>query len=137
VRSLAILLAAAAVFLAYLVAAHTRANRALAGEEAALARLEELVRLGPRPELVEGGYRFAWLEGNDLPSLLVASPVRAGRDGVRWFATVDGTRIYEFDTVRYRAPAGAPRTDRLRFHVALDPADRERTRPPTGWLLRE
>ena len=36
-----------------------------------------------------------------------------------------------------RAPRGAPQTDLLRIHLALDAAERAESRPPTGWLLRE
>lgn len=124
-RAVLVLLAAAAGFGVFLHATHDRAARLLANEAAALERIR-----GGEGETE--GYRIVRVRAEGLPDLRVARPVRPGRDGVRWFATVEGEAVYEFDTVTYAVPDDAPDTGALHRYLATA-ADRRPPDPPFGW----
>jgi hypothetical protein len=126
VRSLAVLVLAAAGFLGFLAHAHRTGSAARGGEEAVLARL----RAPPADDGAVGGYRLRWARGDGLPPLLVASPERVPEDGVRWFAAPGGGEVFQFDTVLFRAPAGGPDARPLRAWLA---SGREPSRLPPGW----
>lgn len=137
VRWLVLTIVAVASFAAYLLWIHGGANALVAGEREVCARLHALAKEKTREARVESGYRFAWVAGRELPAVLVASPVEYGETGVRWFATVDGDAIYQYDPVLFRAADHHPDVTRLRRYLALD-ADQQRHRPlPTGWQTAE
>ncbi|MGH7163335.1 MAG: hypothetical protein ACREID_07610, partial [Planctomycetota bacterium] len=112
---------------------HGRAGDLLRAESAAVGRLRALVRERPAPPHEEGGYRFFWCEGEELPPLLVAAPVRPGETGVRSFASLDGVAIYERDPVTHRPPAPSPGEARLRRYLALSDAEKRDAEHPPDW----
>ena len=128
-RPLIVIGVAGLTFLGFVLAMHLRAHAMLAGEEEALARIQEFSRAERTRD--EDGYRFGWVSEGDLPALFVASPVEHASDGVRWFATRDGDSVYQFDTVVHRTRQNRPNLDKLRHYFARPPEERERL--PFGW----
>lgn len=129
-RPVLVLVACAVLFGGFLVRSHMRANRLLSNEGAALARLAEMARPEARLPADRDGYRF--LKVSDLT---VARPVRPGTDGTRWFATQDGSEIWEYDTVLFRSARGKPDIRALARFLALADKKRAETRAPYGWRL--
>jgi len=129
-RAAALILAVGAVFAAFVVVSLRDGRRTVAREEAALRRLRGIRDAGPAAPVDEDGYRFSWVQGEDLPALVVARPLRAAG---RWFAATPGGRtVYEFDTVLRHAPGGEPHLAALRRHLARPAAERPAD-PPGGW----
>ena len=128
-RSAVLVLLAGGVFAWFVATRDGAARRALDAEEAALRRLDALRGAGPGEERAEGGYRFHWVSGDDLPPVAVARPEGAGR---RWFAAGADGPLYAFDTVLRRAPGGEPDLTVLRRHLARPAAERPAD-PPGGW----
>ncbi len=136
-RWLVLTVLAVASFAAYLLWIHGSAEALVATEREVCVRLRALAKEGTRAAREEHGYRFAWVEGRELPPVLVASPAVHGETGVRWFATVDGDEIYQYDPVLFRAARNRPDVAVLRRHLALS-AEQRRHRPlPTGWQTAE
>jgi hypothetical protein len=131
VRSLAVLAAAAAIFVLFLVRNDRRAEHLVRSEEEAVRRLRELAAAPPGPPRVEAGYRYEWLSGGELPPLVVARPVTAGEDGILCFAATGAGRVYSFDLLAQQ-PAGAePAWSRLRARLAA--ATGGAPALPPGW----
>jgi hypothetical protein len=120
VRSLLLIVAAAAVFILFLVRNEREARATVRAEDAAIERALALAS-GPRsPPRSEGGYRFEWKEGGDLPPLLIASPDGVG---VSLFAAAPGGAVYAFELFEEPPPDVTP----LRIAVARGAG------PPAGW----
>ena len=125
-----ILVVAAALFAAFLVRSHLRADHLLRNEDAALANLPEMARPEAKLPADRDGYRFL-----RTLELTVARPVRPGTDGVRWFASPDGKEIWEYDTVLYGSVKKKPDVRPLARYLGLADKKRKGTRPPYGWRL--
>ena len=136
-RWLVLIIVAVASFAAYLLWIHGSADALVATEREVLGRLRALATETPHETREENGYRFEWIEGQALPGLLVAAPAEHGETGVRWFATVDGKAIYQFDPVLFRAPQNRPDLGALRRYLALDPDQRQHRPLPGGWQTAE
>jgi hypothetical protein len=132
VRPLILLLLAAALFVGFVVVNHRRAAVQLDNEAKVLQRVRQIASGPGRETFEELGYRFAWLQGADLPTLLVAGPLVRGQGGVRWFATIDGREVFEFDTVIFATHGAEPETEELRRYLAQPAPEREKQRP-AGW----
>ncbi|MDH3591201.1 MAG: hypothetical protein OER88_04945 [Planctomycetota bacterium] len=126
-RSVAVILIAAALFGAWLWSHHARGGEMVARENAALSRLER-GEAGTRD-----GYRVERRDGRGLPAVDVARPVDA-EQGHRWFVRDERGAVYQYDTVRNRAPDAGPDVDELRRYLARPAA--KRAAPPTGWEAR-
>lgn len=123
----------AGVFVLFLVRNHQHAERLIRAESTAAARLRELATAPPGPPVVEGGYRFQWVEGDGLPPLLVARPERRGEDGCAHLAaTTDGT-VYAYDTVQRYTEGNRPDVTPLRVNLTRPPEEQEKTAAPGGW----
>jgi len=136
VRSLAVILLAAAAFGAFLYVNHHRANDLVASETIALERFRAYARAPERTPLEEVGYHFHWETEGSRPPLAVAGPLQPLKSGVRWFASLPGAAegdLYEFDTVLSRAPGGVPDFEGLRIYLSLPESDRTSERRPFGW----
>lgn len=115
--------AAAAVLVTFLVLNERNAQDRLRTENEAVARMSALASGPPGPPQSAGGYRFQWVQGGDLPALLLASP-----DGTPacLFATTPGGTVYSYDLFDAAAPDVTP----LRVHVARSA---ENPPLPAGW----
>lgn len=100
-------------------------------------RLRALAAEPAREAREEHGYRFAWVAGEELPEVLVASPVDHGETGVRWFVTAEGEAIYQYDPVLFRATDNRPDLGGLRRFLALGPDERQVRGLPGGWQTAE
>ncbi|MHC4819455.1 MAG: hypothetical protein ACYTF8_15530 [Planctomycetota bacterium] len=136
-RWLILIILAVASFAAYLLWIHAGADALVAAERDVTVRLRALATETPREAREEHGYRFEWIEGQELPDVLVASPAEHGETGVRWFATVDGRAIYQYDPVLFRAPDNRPDLRALRRYLALEPDQRQHRPLPGGWQTAE
>lgn len=123
-RSLLLLAVAAAVFVLFLVQNQRNAQELLRTENAAVERLRALARGPPEPPRTEDGYRFEWVQGGDLPPILVASP-EEGR-GVCLFAASPKGAVYAYDLLDGGLPDVTP--VRVRLARAAEPAA-----PVPGW----
>jgi hypothetical protein len=123
VRSLAIIGIAAAVFVLFLVRNERSAQEVVRAEDAALGRLRALAAAPPGPPRIEGGYRFEWALGGDLPPVLLALPETTG---VCLFAAAPGGAVYACDLFGAPAPDVTP----LRIHAARAA---ENPPLPPGW----
>jgi len=132
-RPLILLFLAAALFAGFMVVNHRRAAVQLENEARVLQRIRQIAAGPEREALEELGYRFRWVEGAGLPTLLVAGPLVRGDGGVRWFATTDGREVFEFDTVIFAAQGAEPETEELRQYLAQPAAEREKQPRPSGW----
>jgi hypothetical protein len=121
VRSLLVLGAAAAVFVLYLVRNERQAEAHVRAEDAAIERIAELVQGPPGPPRVEAGYRFRWIEGGELPPVLVGSP--DGGPGVCLFAATPGA-VYAYEVFDEPPPDVTP----IRVLVA-----KKAEGAPPGW----
>jgi len=137
VRWLILLVLAVVSFAGYLLWIHSGADALVAKERDACARLRALAAEPAREPRVEQGYRFAWVSGEELPEVLVASPAAHGESGVRWFATADGDVVYQYDPVLFRAPENCPDLVGLRRYLALKPDERRARGLPGGWQTAE
>lgn len=137
VRWLVLIIVAVASFAAYLLWIHGSADSLVAAERDVPAHLRALASQTARETREEKGYRFEWLRGGELPDVLVASPAEHGETGVRWFATVDGREVYQYDPVLFRAPENRPDLAALRRYLALDPDQRQHRGLPGGWQTAE
>lgn len=124
-RSLLVIGAAAAVFVLFLVRNEREARETARTEDLAVERLRSLAAAPPAPPHTEGGYRFEWTQGGDLPPILLALP--EGK-GICLFAAAPGGALYAFDLFGARAPDVTP----LRIHVARAA---ENPPLPPGWRL--
>ncbi|MHC4933162.1 MAG: hypothetical protein ACYTGV_13330, partial [Planctomycetota bacterium] len=70
-RPLIVLLVASALFVGFVVVNHRRAAVLLDNEKRVLQRVLQLAAGPERGPIEELGYRFVWVEGADLPPLLV------------------------------------------------------------------
>ncbi len=120
-RSLAVLILAAAAFAGFLIHGHFRAAALRSGEANALDQMLRLAERPGREPSESGGYRFRW---------------ERGEGGVRWFATPDGVAVYEYDTALFMA-RGGPEVASLRLYLALTRKQREDAPFPSGWRLLE
>lgn len=136
-RWLVLTVLAVASFAAYLLWIHGSAGELVANEREICERLRALAKEDTRASREEHGYRFTWVEGQELPPVLVASPAVHGETGVRWFATVDGDPIYQYDPVLFRAAGNRPDVVVLRRYLALSAEQRRNRRLPTGWQTAE
>lgn len=121
-RSLFVLGAAAALFLVFLVKNERNAQEMVRAEDAAVGRLEALVKGPPGPPFVEGEYRFQWVEGGGLPAVLFAFPDGAA---ISLFAAAPDGSVYAYEIFEGMDP---PEPTPLRVHVARAAAG-----PPPGW----
>jgi hypothetical protein len=137
VRWLVLIIVAVASFAAYLLWIHGSADTLVAAEREVSVRLRALASETTREAREEKGYRFEWISGQELPAVLVASPAEHGETGVRWFATVDGREVYQYDPVLFRAPENRPDLGALRRYLALDPDQRRHRGLPGGWQTAE
>ncbi|HEX5136827.1 MAG TPA: hypothetical protein VFY93_07645 [Planctomycetota bacterium] len=108
-RSLLVLGAAAAGFALFLLRNEREAQALVRAETTAMERAEALADGPPGPPRVEGGYRFAWAHGGELPALLVATPEG---DAICMFAAAKGA-VYAYDLFEADPPDVTP----LRVHV--------------------
>ncbi len=122
-RSVLIIGAAAAVFVLFLVRNERDAQQTVRAEDEAVERLRALFADPRGPPRNEGGYRFQWVQGGDLPAMLLAYPEQKG---VCLFAAAPGGAVYAYEL--FGAPA--PDVTRLRIHVARVA---ENPAPPPGW----
>ncbi|MHC4224294.1 MAG: hypothetical protein ACYSUN_09920 [Planctomycetota bacterium] len=136
-RPLILLLSAAVLFVGFMVLNHRRAAVQLDNETKVLQRVRQIAAGPGRETIEELGYRFAWVEEADLPTLLVAGPLVRGEGGVRWFATTDGREVFEFDTVIFTAHGAEPETGKLRRYLAHPASERGKQPRPPGWRLVE
>ncbi len=74
------------------------------------------------------------MRDGDLPAVLVGRPVE-GR-GHRWFATLDGREVFQFDTIQTAAPNDSPDVTALRRWLAQQAERRSERPPPSGWSRR-
>jgi hypothetical protein len=123
VRSLLIVGASAAIFLFVLVRNDRAAREDVRAEDAAVGRLLALVGKPPGPPFVEGGYRFEWIGGGELPPLVLAYP--AGKGASLLAASADGS-VYTFELFDDPPPDVTP----LRIRLARDG---ENLPIPSGW----
>lgn len=129
-RSLLLLIAAGTLFGTFLAASHKR-GRALATNQArAVARLRALAGEEADLPVERDGYHFEQAAG-----VLLARPVRPGKDGVSWYATRDGATVWEYDTVLFMAPRGVPDPAPLSRYLDLVDSKRARADIPYGWRL--
>jgi len=135
VRSLAVLILAAATFAGFIIRGHFRAAALRTSEANALDQTLRLAEKPGRVPSVSGGYRFFWERSDDLPDLLVAVPVERGQGGLRWFATPDGVAVYEYDTALFIATG--QELAALRRYLARNAEQRRKTTVPIGWRLLE
>jgi hypothetical protein len=133
VRSVVVLVAAAAVFGLFLVRNQRRADDLVRAEREALSRLRALVEAPPGPPHVAEGYRYEWLLGGDLPPLLIATPERTGIDGVCRFAAAPQGAVYVCDPLASQSSRGFPDATPLRVRLAR-PAP---AAMPLGWRQLE
>jgi len=125
------MLVAGGGLLGFVYSKHRVAERVVAAEKRAVGRLRAFASRDAPVEVddvEEDGYRLEVVAGGRLPHVYVARPERPGETGHRWFATPDGKRVYEFDTVVF---AGPPDVLALRRWLARAPG--ERGDPPEGW----
>jgi len=109
VRSLLVLGAAVAAFALFLLRNEQQAQAMVRAETTAVERARTLAQGPPGPPRVEGGYRFAWTHGGELPALLVATP----EDGaICMFAAAEGA-VFSYDLFEEDPPDVTP----LRVHV--------------------
>lgn len=138
VRSLAVILLAAAAFGAFLFVNHRRASDLVDAETVVLERFRAYLQAPERTPLEDLGYHFHWETDGTRPALAVAGPLQPRESGVRWFAGLAGGapgEVFEFDTVLSRAPGGVPNFDALRTFLSLPESERTRERWPFGWRL--
>jgi hypothetical protein len=120
VRSLLVIAAAAGVFVLFLVRHERAARDTVRAEDSAIEHALALAA-GPRgPPRSEGGYRFEWKDGGDLPALLIAAPDGVG---VSLFAAAPGGAVYALELFDEPPPDVTP----LRIAVARGAG------PPAGW----
>jgi hypothetical protein len=112
--------AAAAVFVLYLARNEREARALVRAEDVAVERVLSLVAGPPGPPRVEDGYRFAWVEGGELPAVLLAHP---DGNGICLFAAVPGA-VYAYEVFDGDPPDVTP----VRVHVARGAGG-----APPGW----
>ena len=103
------------------------------------ARIRLEGKRGVQRDLPEmDGYAYGWIEGEDEKPLLIARPLTPGRTGARWFVTLDGVEVYEFDATLFQADDKGPATVAIRRFLSQAPDKRSGKSAPTGWkLIRE
>jgi hypothetical protein len=133
VRSILIIVLGLTGFAAIVVTNHRRGVRLHQLDSQIPSELAARAALGVRPAEEARGYRFSWVEGEGFVPILVASPLRYGETGVRWFATRDGGEVYEFDGSLFAVPDAGPPTRPLQKYLAMTERQRSESDQPAGW----
>lgn len=133
-RSLVVLFLAATGFVAFGVRVHQRADRTMEAEAKVPARIRLEGKRGVQTDLPpRDGYVYEWIEGENQEPILTARPIQPGRTGARWFVTLDGIEVYEFDTTLFQADDDGPATVPIRRFLEQPLKKREGSSAPTGW----
>ena len=133
-RSLLVMALAIVGFIFIVIEPHRRASFLLESEDQALTELRARAR-GPaetQPATV-GGYSFRWEFGGSDSNVLIARPTTPGESGARWFATVDGERIFEYDPALFGAGPAGPRTESMVQFLSLPASQQTLSTRPPGW----
>ena len=133
VRSIIVMVLALAGFLWLVLDSHRRADDLFARERAIPAELIQRAQRGVGGDQEALGYRFFWTPGGELDPVLIAGPIEAGRTGVRWFATLDGTKIYEYDPTVFKAPPAGPNPRPMQKFLSVPAKHRSKSLRPPGW----
>ena len=115
------------------IASHRRADDLALREEAVPAQLLERAQRGVADRDEALGYSFTWTAGGEWEPILIAGPVKAGRTGVRWFATRDGHEVFEYDPTVFSASSSGPNPRPIQKYLSVPADQRSKSQRPAGW----